>query len=258
MASESSPYVPDPKLKAGAIQIPQVQVAPSDALPFLDAGVNSRLKKHRNNALQRLRSSAWIRSCAEIFIGWTQPLKALWNAHLERDRSQVRRRAGNTTGMILAFVVLFVMTIGAVAMVAVGKVNVLKSEIAGLRRELTNLKEDVARQVEERRTAERQKENQIRTDSDKSNVAEPAAAALSLTPEEMQLIRDYIKPAPFAGASAPPINVGDPVTSGTIPLPSPVTDKIPKLLGARFTIRDGVIIIIRRDSQRADAVLPPH
>ena len=70
-------------------------------------------------------------------------------------------------------------------------------------------------------------------------------------------IRDYIKPAPSAGAGAPAVNVGDPVTGGTIPLPSPLTDKIPKLQGGRFTIRNGSIVIFKRDAQKADAVLPP-
>jgi hypothetical protein len=48
------------------------------------------------------------------------------------------------------------------------------------------------------------------------------------------------------------------VTTGTIPLPSPLTDKIPKLLGGRFTIRNGAIVILKRDSHQADAVLLPN
>jgi hypothetical protein len=43
-----------------------------------------------------------------------------------------------------------------------------------------------------------------------------------------------------------------------IPFPSPVTEKVPKLLGARFTIRNGVIIIVRKDSGQADAVIRPN
>jgi len=33
---------------------------------------------------------------------------------------------------------------------------------------------------------------------------------------------------------------------------------LPKLLGARFAIRNGAIIIVRKDSQQADAVLAPY
>ena len=79
---------------------------------------------------------------------------------------------------------------------------------------------------------------------------------LNLSREEIQLIREYIKLAPSAGTAGPAINVGDSVGGATIPLPSPVTEKIPKLLGARFTTRDGAIIVIKRNSHQADAVLP--
>ena len=82
--------------------------------------------------------------------------------------------------------------------------------------------------------------------------------ALNLSREEIQLIRDYIKAAPSAGAAAATINVGDPVEGGVIPLPSQLTDKLPKLLGGKFTIRNGKIIIIKRDSRQADAVLAPN
>jgi hypothetical protein len=78
------------------------------------------------------------------------------------------------------------------------------------------------------------------------------------SPDEIRLIREYIKLAPFNGPTAQPINVGDPVTIGTIPLPSPLTDKIPKLLGARFTSHNGTIILVKRDSHQADAVLGPN
>jgi hypothetical protein len=43
-----------------------------------------------------------------------------------------------------------------------------------------------------------------------------------------------------------------------IPLPSQLTDKVPKLLGAKFTTRNGAIIISTKNSRRADAVLAPN
>jgi hypothetical protein len=51
------------------------------------------------------------------------------------------------------------------------------------------------------------------------------------------------------------INVGDSVSGAMIPLPSQLTEKVPKLLGAKFTTRNGAIIIIKRNSRQADAVL---
>ena len=79
-----------------------------------------------------------------------------------------------------------------------------------------------------------------------------------LTREEIQLVRDYIKPAPVVGTSAVPTFVGEPVTGPTIAFPSPVTEKVPKLLGARFAIKNGAIIIVRKDSRQADAVIGPN
>ena len=99
-------------------------------------------------------------------------------------------------------------------------------------------------------------ETQTRADAEKNKPG--GETGLNLSREEIQLIRDYIKPAPTAGAAAPAINVGDTVDGGTIPLPSPLMEKIPKLLGARFTTRNGSIVIVRRDSRQADAVLPPN
>jgi hypothetical protein len=48
------------------------------------------------------------------------------------------------------------------------------------------------------------------------------------------------------------------IPGGTIPFPSPLTDKVPKLLGARFAIRNGVILVVRKDSRQVDAVLPAY
>jgi hypothetical protein len=54
---------------------------------------------------------------------------------------------------------------------------------------------------------------------------------------------------PFPGAAAPAINVGHPVEGAMIPLPSPLVEKLPKLRGAKFTTRNGSIIIVRTDSR---------
>jgi hypothetical protein len=87
----------------------------------------------------------------------------------------------------------------------------------------------------------------------KADASHPSA--LNLSREEAQLIREYIKPAPSPETAAPPVNVGDPIGGSMIPLPSAITEKVPKLIGARFTIRNSAIIISTRNSRRADAVL---
>jgi hypothetical protein len=137
----------------------------------------------------------------------------------------------------------------------------LKSEVAGLQREFAPLKDRIAEleQAEKaRRESEQQQSAKDESVVDKSARSAETQAAWELSAEEAQLVRDYIKPAPSTGAPANTVKVGDVVDGAMIPLPSPVTDKLPKLLGARFAIRNGTIIIVRKGSHRADAVLAPN
>jgi hypothetical protein len=95
--------------------------------------------------------------------------------------------------------------------------------------------------------------------TDGSGQIRQAASALSLSPDEIRAIKEYIKPAPIADqATSPSINVGDHMSEATIPVPSPLSDKVPKLVGAKFTIHNGAIVIIKRDSHQVDAVLGPN
>jgi len=182
----------------------------------------------------------------------------IWRRHLERDEpSLIPEKRTRTSGGVAALLTLLVLIICAGSVVAIARIKSLESEVAALQREVVPLRERVARaEYLERvkQNAEQQKEAQNKT-------GPPARAdqiALSLTPEEIRLIRDFIKPAPAGGTLAPAINVGDAVSFATIPLPSTLMEKIPKLLGARFTTRNGSIIILKRDSRQADIVLPPN
>jgi len=109
-----------------------------------------------------------------------------------------------------------------------------------------------------RRQAEQQQDAKDQSAIERNNRFGGTQAALNLSSEEIQLVKVYIRPAPSTGAPADAIKVGDIVDGATIPLPSPLTEKIPKLLGARFAIRNGAIIIVRKDSRQADAVLAPN
>lgn len=135
--------------------------------------------------------------------------------------------------------------------------------MATLQRQLLPLSERLARleRVEmAKRNSKQQADEQNRSETRKTKLdsdIQTDPTAIDLSPEEIQLIKEYIKPAPYLGTLVPAISVGDAITGATIPLPSQLTDKVPKLLGARFTTRNGAIIIVRRNSQRADAVLPP-
>lgn len=155
---------------------------------------------------------------------------------------------------------MFVVVTCVGAAIALGQIKSLKSDIALLHRELLPLRERLG-QLEhiekKRRDSDQQQEAQNNADTNKPRGGTDQTA-LSLSREEVQLIRDYIKPAPSADTAAPAINVGDLIGGATIPLPSPLAEKVPKLIGARFTTRNGAIIISTKNSKRADAVLAPN
>jgi hypothetical protein len=178
----------------------------------------------------------------------------------ERNERLIRSVGGAAFALLsLALVVACV-----VAAIAFGQIQSLKSDVAALRREVLPVKERITRleQIEKaKRDLDQQEEAQNKSDAEKNKPGgeiRTDQAALNLSREEIQLIKDYIKLAPSAGSTAPAINVGDPIGGATIPLPSPITEKVPKLIGARFTTRNGAIIISTKNSRRADAVLAPN
>ena len=185
--------------------------------------------------------------------------RRVWRGHLVRDvpNTTAPRRTAGIGGGMFAILTVLVVTICAGALVALTQIKTLKTEIASLQRELLPLRERLAKHDQ----AEKAREAEITAAAEKSKAltqSRAEQAPLTFSREEVQLIREYIKPAPFAGPAAPAVSVGDPVTSGTIPFPSPLIEKVPKLLGARFAIRNGAIIIVRKDSRQADAVLAPY
>ena len=189
-------------------------------------------------------------------------LGAILRGHIEQESPNIRTgtRGGGVGGLILSVLVLLVIIICAGTYIAIAQIKSLKSEISTLEKQLEPLKRQVAlsEQQEKARTDQKNPPATAATNGGRPAAETRAASALAFSPDEVRLIREYIKPSPVAGAAAQPPKVGDPVTAGTIPLPSQLTDKIPKLLGARFTIRNGAIIIVKRESHQADAVLGPN
>lgn len=172
------------------------------------------------------------------------------------DRSAENR--GGLTGLAVACLSLISVVACVAAAIALGQATSLKSDIATLHREFAPLRERLARLEQDaaKRDATQQDNAQEKAAAEKKAAdVGSEQAALNLSREEAQLVREYIKAAPSSGTAGPPINVGDPVTGGMIPLPSPLTEKIPKLVGARFATRNGAIIISTRNSRRVDAVL---
>jgi len=199
---------------------------------------------------------------ARTFDAISRPLHrvaVLWRRHLEEDLPKARTvsKSASVNGIVIALISLLVVIICAGAVIALRQIKSLQTEISSLQRELSPLKERLSRfdQAEKARQAE----EKAREDRNKRTADNPLQQVpLALSREEVQLIRDYIKPAPGTGPSTAAPAVGDPIGSATIPFPSPITEKVPKLLGARFAIRNGAILIVRRDSRQIDAVLGPN
>lgn len=179
-----------------------------------------------------------------------------WRHHLEQGQlpQETGRPGANIERVLLGLLSLLAIVSCAGAIAALVQLKSVKSEFAALQRELLPLKERVAKldQNEKSREAPDKVSGQKNQPPRENRVQE---APLLLSREEIQLVRDYIKPAPVAGPPTEPIKVGDPVTGETIPFPSPITEKVRKLLGARFTIRNGVILITRNGSHHVDAVI---
>jgi hypothetical protein len=186
-------------------------------------------------------------------------LAGLWRGHVVHDTSnrKAERVAGNVGGTVLAFLSMVAVLACAAAAIALVQIKSLKTDIATLHRELGPLKERFAK-LEQADKAKLVAEQNATAEKTKA-AAEPRPdqTGLSLSREDIQLIRDFIKPAPGSGAPTAAVNVGDPISFATIPLPSFLMEKVPKLLGARFTTRNGSIILVKRDSRQVDAVLPP-
>jgi hypothetical protein len=241
------------------------QALPMAPLVHADAPAFLVRNGSRSGARAPGREITWRTRLSKLISIRLQQARATWRHHLEQDTANIKagpRQTGNVSGAAIALLSLLVILICAGTVIALTQIRSLKTEVATLHRELSLLKERTARMVEEKtkQDANQQKEATNKSSVEKSGVGPDGRtdqATLNLTQEEVGLIRDFIKPAPVAGTPAPAINVGDTVDVATIPLPSQLMEKIPKLLGARFTTRNGSIIILKRDSRQADAVLPP-
>ncbi|APO54446.1 hypothetical protein AF336_13770 [Bradyrhizobium diazoefficiens] len=190
---------------------------------------------------------------------WMQRGRRIWRGHLQRDQlpEATGGSMGNIERWLLALLSVLVIVSCVCATIVLMQATALKAEIATLQREIIALKLRVAR-LDQIASANEARDKPSTEAPKPPAENRPDQTALVLSREEIQLIRDYIKPAPVAGSATEQIKVGDPVTGETIPFPSPITEKVRKLLGARFTIRNGVIVITRIGSRHADVVIGPN
>lgn len=233
-----------------------VGAAPQGAPTFSQRSFDSMVQEPGRSSHRRAKTLAYI-------AGKLRLVSAPWRGHFAQGASnpKTQQPVGRVGGAAFALLSLLVLIACAGAVIAFVQIKSLKLDIALLNREVLPLRERLARLEQ----AEKSKQDSDQQDSGLSKSGAPKnkpvaeiQPPLNLSREEIQLVRDFIKPAPSGGPALPPINVGDSVGGATIPLPSQLTEKVPKLFGARFTTRNGAIIILRRDSRQADAVLPPN
>ncbi|WP_245317072.1 hypothetical protein [Bradyrhizobium manausense] len=190
---------------------------------------------------------------------WIDRAGRIWRRHLQRD--QLPRTTGGSMGNLERWLIALLsvgLVVSCVCVIIVFmQVNARKLEIATLQRDIIALKLRVAR-LDQIASANEIREKASSGTPKPPLETQPDQAPLILSREEIQFVRDYIKPAPAAGPATETIKVGDPVVGETVPFPSAITDKVRKLLGARFTVRNGVVVIVRSGSRQADAVIGPN
>jgi len=233
--------------------------ASADVPPYLRRSFGSKGQDTGRKSLQLASLLAFIAERRRFIAGaW----RDLFSETISNEKTE--RLVGGVGGAAFAVLSLLVVVTCVGAAIALGQIKSLKSDVSMLNREVFSLRERLAKseQAEKaKRDLDQQEEVENKSAVDKNRPPGEIPAdqtALNLSREEIQLIKDYIKPAPSVGAAAPAIKVGDPVEGGMIPLPSQLTDKVPKLVGGKFSIRNGAIIIVKRDSRQADAVLAPN
>jgi hypothetical protein len=144
-----------------------------------------------------------------------------------------------------------------------GHIKRLKDELASTRRELVGAKDRLSRlerRVDMTASQPALPQGHVVRPMDGIGAVRADAGLLDLSREETQLVRDYIKLPPAPPGAVPTMVLGAAIPDAILmPLPSQITDKFPRLLGARFaTDRNGAIVIVRRGSRSADAVIAPH
>lgn len=181
---------------------------------------------------------------------WMQRDRRIWRGTSSANNSPSRPQGRERWLLALLSVVVIIICVSAT--IVFMQLKSLKAEIATVQRDIIALKLRVARldQIASANEARGKPSSEIPKPPAETR---PDRASLNLSREEIQF-RNYIKPAPIAGSATESIKVGDAITGPTIPFPSPVTEKVRKLIGARFAIRNGTIMIVSKDNRQADAV----
>ena len=159
----------------------------------------------------------------------------------ETPQSKIRSAVGARAARF-AFLCICLLFVAAGSVWVMTQIEALKRELETTRREFAALKDQLARAEQRASTSA---ETGARLQAQVSNEARNRGGAgdapvgtFVLTRDEIQLVRDFIRLPPAPPGATPMIVQGAVVPVGLLsPLPTQISDKIPKLTGARFPNR---------------------
>ena len=188
---------------------------------------------------------------------------------------QMRQWTGAVGGILVTVLGMTSVVAAVLAAMAFSQLKAVKADVLVAREELmlaqehaTRLERQLDKAVQEfdqrlTKAAEQAQTNAAQNNPVQANTGKEARVerpSFQLTPDEIQLIRSYIKASPATSEVGATISAGEELRDATmLPLPSQIATKSPRLAGGRFKIdRNGAIIISLRKSRLADAVIQPN
>lgn len=175
----------------------------------------------------------------------------------------VEGRLGLLTKMVFVLAALLVSIAGGVALVyqqlggvavnvatTTERVTGLGERVARIEKQLENIAAGQAQQMSSLGRIEARLPNQPRPDS---------SDIVALTPAEAEFVRSALKAIPVPMRMLGKFKLGDNLAEGTlVPVPEQVSEKLPKLKGAKFAFdQDGSIAITAGINNRIIGIVPP-
>jgi len=181
--------------------------------------------------------------------------------HLTSEALPVSRERSTAAG-ILTVIILTVLGLLIFATAIVAQFSTLKTQIAGLKSELAGIQGKLVNfeGAVVATSPHRTETNHSATASQLTRASGPPEVPFALSRDDIQLVRDFIKIAPPPVGAAAKIRLGDILPDFALtPIPEPITDKLPKLKGARFTIdRNGATVVVSPGTNRVDVIINPR
>lgn len=136
--------------------------------------------------------------------------------------------------------------------------NQLQRQIASVEQRVGRLELQMEQQLSRRVPEAGQAPARPEGDAAPAVAARPDSA-IALTRTEIDIVREYIKLPPAAAGAAATMSIGTAVGPHLlVAFPGQITDRVPKLIGARFaTDRNGAIVVVAAGSDRVGFIIPP-